>query len=409
MSWNFRGLAPLATITALLMGTTLGLSGHAIAQQAPEKIRIGYAVSLTGPFAGPASMLTVANYRLWVKEVNAKGGILIKSLNKRIPVELIEYDDTSNPENAIRLTERLMVDDKVDFALPPWGTANNLAVAPVFKKHGYPQLASTAVANGEDALVKRFDTLFFMGPESSAYANALVEVLGGLKKDGKINNKVAVLSVADQFGADLNAAASKSFKEGGFESLVNKTYPMASRDLSSEIKQAQESGADSFVAFSYPPDTFMIAGQAQTQGYNPKVFYSAVGTAFPGYYARFGAKTQGVLGAGGWDRSSPGAEAYFKAFKEMTNNEPDRWGAPVTYASVQVLEQAIESAGIDRKKVIDALRKQTFSTVAGTFSFDNQIRQNQPLVSQWQNGEFVMLLPPNAPGTKPILFPKPAW
>ena len=41
---------------------------------------------------------------------------------------------------------------------------------------------------------------------------------------------------------------------------------MASRDLSTEIKQAQESGADSFAAFSYPGDTFMIAGQAQTLG-----------------------------------------------------------------------------------------------------------------------------------------------
>ena len=72
-------------------------------------------------------MLPVANYRLWAKEVNAKGGILIKALDKRIPVEMVEYDDTSNPENAIRLTERLMVDEKVDFALPPWGTAMNLA------------------------------------------------------------------------------------------------------------------------------------------------------------------------------------------------------------------------------------------------------------------------------------------
>ena len=128
-----------------------------------------------------------------------------------------------------------------------------------------------------------FRHAFLFGADSPEFATGLVEVLTKLKNEGKINNKVAVLSVADQFGADLNAAAAVAFKKGGFETLVNKSYPVASRDLSSEIKQAMESGADTFAGFSYPGDTFMIAGQAHTLGYNPKVFYTAVGTAFPGY------------------------------------------------------------------------------------------------------------------------------
>jgi branched-chain amino acid transport system substrate-binding protein len=134
-----------------------------------------------------------------------------------------------------------------------------------------------------------------------------------------------------------------------------------------------------------------------------------VGTAFPGYVGRFGAKANGVLGAGGWDRTAPGAEDYFKAFKEFTGNEPDRWGSPATYASVQALEQAVEAAGASRPKVIDALRSQTFQTVIGTFQFTAQVRRLQPLVSQWQNGEFVTVEPANLPGAKPIIFPKPQW
>ena len=397
-------------LTAVLAASASALAAQvSFAQQVPDKIRIGYAVSLTGPFAGPASMLPVANYRLWAKQVNAKGGILIKSANKRVPIEIIEYDDSSNPENAIRLSERLMVDEKVDFVLPPWGTAMNLAVAPVYKKHGYPQMGSTITVNGSEALVKRFDTLFLFGADSPEFATGLVEVLTKLKNEGKINNKVAVLSVADQFGADLNAAAAVAFKKGGFETLVNKSYPAASRDLSSEIKQAMESGADTFAGFSYPGDTFMIAGQAHTLGYNPKVFYTAVGTAFPGYVGRFGTKAEGVLGAGGWNRATPGAEDYFKAFKELTGNEPDRWGSPATFASVQTLEQAIEAAGTNRPKVIEALRTQTFQTVLGPLQLKGQVRLEQPLVSQWQNGEFVTIQPANLPGAKSIVFPKPQW
>jgi branched-chain amino acid transport system substrate-binding protein len=394
---------------AAAMGLASLATTPAIAQKAPEKIKIGYAVSLTGPFAGPASMLPVANYRLWVKDVNARGGLKVAGFDKPIPVEAIEYDDTSNPENAIRLTEKLMSDDKVDFALPPWGTAMNLAVAPIYKKNNYPQLGATAVINNAEAMTKRFDTLFLFSSNASDYATAIVSLLSKLKSEGKINNKVVLLSVADQFGADLNAAGSKAFKEAGFEVVLNKTYPMASRDLSAEIKQAQDSGADSFVAFSYPPDTFMIAAQAQTLNYNPKVYYTAVGTAFPAFKAKMGAKAEGILGAGGWDRTSPGAQAYFDAFKAMTNHEPDRWGAPITYASLQALEQAVAKVGLDRKKVADELRTGTFNTIAGKLKFTNQIQREQPLVSQWQGTDYVTVRPANLPGAKDAILPKPNW
>ena len=170
------------------------------------------------------------------------------------------------------------------------------------KKNNYPQLGATAVINNAEAMTKRFDTLFLFSSNASDYATGIVSLLSKLKSEGKINNKVVLLSVADQFGADLNAAGSKAFKDAGFDVVLNKTYPMASRDLSAEMKQAQDSGADSFVAFSYPPDTFLIAAQAQTLGYNPKVYYTAVGTAFPAYKAKLGDKAQGILGAGGWDR-----------------------------------------------------------------------------------------------------------
>jgi hypothetical protein len=50
---------------------------------------------------------------------------------------------------------------KVDFVLPPWSTGFNLAVAPIFAKYGYPQLAVTDNANDESDLVKQFPTLSF--------------------------------------------------------------------------------------------------------------------------------------------------------------------------------------------------------------------------------------------------------
>jgi branched-chain amino acid transport system substrate-binding protein len=111
---------------AIVSGAALTAAGIPWARAAgpPDKIRIGYAISLNGPFTQAAAITTLPNYKLWIHDVNERGGIMVKQYGKRLPIDVVEYDDGSSQENAIRLTEKLISDDKVDFALPPWGTGN---------------------------------------------------------------------------------------------------------------------------------------------------------------------------------------------------------------------------------------------------------------------------------------------
>src|SRR4029453_8809466 len=98
--------------------------------QAPQSaLRIGYAISLSGPFAPGAQSTSWSQYKLWAKDVNDAGGIHLKKYERKNPCELIEYDDRSQPDEVIKLVERLILQDKVDLVLPPWGTHMNLAVA----------------------------------------------------------------------------------------------------------------------------------------------------------------------------------------------------------------------------------------------------------------------------------------
>jgi branched-chain amino acid transport system substrate-binding protein len=392
-----------------IVGTFMAWS--ALAADPPKSIRIGYAVSLSGVNAQGAAVTTLPAYKLWVDDVNKKGGLMIKEFNKRIPIEVTEYDDTSNAETMVRLTERLMTQDKVDFVLPPWSTGFNLAAAPVYARNGYPQLTVTANTNDAEALVKQMPTLFFFLNEPRNFGGALVEVLGKLKGEGKINNKIVMLSVADQFGAEASSGVSPVLKGAGFDIVISKSYPLGASDLTNEIKEAKASGADTFIAYSYPPDTFMLTGTAVTQGYNPKVFYTAVGTAFAAYGANFKDKAQGVLGIGGWDPTLPGAQEYVQRQISLLSRAADGWAAPVTYASLQVLEQAIEKAGtLDRKKVLDTIVNDgPWQTIVGPVDLKTHIRGKQWGVGQWQGGQFVGIAPADLHGAKPIVFPKPAW
>src|SRR5262245_51386362 len=194
----------------------VSVAWSALAADPPKSIRIGYAVSLSGVNAQGAAVTTLPAYKLWVDDVNKKGGIQVKEFNKRIPIEVTEYDDTSNAETAVRLAERLMTQDKVDFVLPPWSTGFNLATAPVFARNGYPQLAVTANSNDAANLVKQMPTLFFFLNEPRNFGGALVEVLGKLKDENKINNKLVMFNVADQFGAEASSGVAPVLQKAGF-------------------------------------------------------------------------------------------------------------------------------------------------------------------------------------------------
>jgi len=171
-----------ALFAAAMALTLSGLSVPAAAQEAPKSIRIGYSLAKTGPNAPGGETTVRPNYDMWVKEVNAAGGLMLKAYGKRVPIEVVEYDDRSSTEEAVRAIERLISQDKVDLILPPWGTAVNLAVAPLLARHGYPQLGSTSLTDKSAEFAKRWPTIFFMLGSGGEYAESLMTMLDAAHK-----------------------------------------------------------------------------------------------------------------------------------------------------------------------------------------------------------------------------------
>ena len=375
-----------------------------------KAVRIGYAISKTGANAAGAGITTTPNYLLWVKDVNDAGGIKLSRLGVQLPIEVTEYDDRSSVEETVRAIERLATQDKVDFILPTWGTGPNLASGPSFDKFGYPQLAATAVTDMAPQVAQRWKKSFWLLGGGHDYANALVQLLVKQRDAGKINNKVAIISVADGFGIDLSKAATPAFKDAGFELVYDKSYPLDTSDFAPLLNEIAGLGADTFAAFSYPPDTFAITQQAVVANFNPKVFYLGVGTAFPVYPKIAGPNHNNVMGIGGIDPDSPEIEAYFKRHTELIGEAPDSWASAVTYSSLQILHQAIERVGdIDRDAVASEISTGEFDTILGKLKLkDNQLRSLWT-VGQWQDGKFVGLSHTEREGAREPIVPKPNW
>ncbi|MDG1212163.1 MAG: ABC transporter substrate-binding protein, partial [Paracoccaceae bacterium] len=75
------------------LAAALAVAGTSVLAQ--DMIKIGAIAPKTGPLAGGAVVTQWPNVQLWVEQVNARGGLDVGGEKKMI--ELIEYDDKTNP------------------------------------------------------------------------------------------------------------------------------------------------------------------------------------------------------------------------------------------------------------------------------------------------------------------------
>jgi len=373
-------------------------------QGAPAKI--GVVGPKTGPLAGGATVTHFPNFKLWAKEVNDKGGLKLKGGARK--VEIIEYDDKTQPGETIKAVERLATVDKADFIMAPYGTGFNLATAPIFAKYKYPQLAQAAVTDKVDELIKQYPGLFFVQGSTQQFAQSAIDVLKKLVDEKKIGNKIAVVNVGDTFGIELAQTAKPMFEKAGFNTVYSTSYPLGTQDLAPVIKAAKAANPDAFIAWSYPPDTFGLAEQAKIEGLNVKAYYSAVATAFPGFKQKFGSAAEGILGAGGvFD--TPELRKFYKDLKDVTGVDGDYWGNPVYYSMLQMFQQAVERVGsFDLPAITADIKGHTYKTLIGEMDVRTQALKSLWTVGQWQGDIFNGVAGVNVTGAKPVQL-KTGW
>ncbi len=374
--------------------------------QAKDKIRIGNPIALSGPNAPGAMMTQIRSYDLWVEDVNAKGGIYVKQLGKKLPVEIIRYDDKSDIGTSVKLFEKLVLDDKVDFILPPWGTAFHFAIAPLTTKYKTPVLGPTVSSLKLKEMAHTIPYMFITLNQPWDHGEVIVDICleVGVKK-------AAVIHHTDLHGIEMATSIVPMLVGRGVDVLLYKSFPAGVKDLSPLLKEIKPLGVDALIASAYPPENWLMVEQMITIDLNPKLFFSSVGIAYPSFRDKFGAKAvEGIFGTGCWNpKLSPAAKEWFDRYTKRWKVEPDRWGTAQSYATCQILEKAIEIAGtLDPTKVREVIAKETFDTVLGRIKFENQFAKGWPgHVGQWQKGEF-LVVDKATRQAKPI-YPKPEW
>lgn len=360
--WGTAVLLTLTAATACVPESTSGSdSGD---DEGP--IKLGAAVSETGAYSVEGKS-TKEGYELWAKQVNENGGIDVGGTKRK--VEIVYYDDQSKPETAIKLTQRLISEDKVDFLLGPYSSGLTIATSAIAAQYEKIMFAGGAAAT----------SVFEQGNEYVFSPLSLTSVytdsgLDALKAAGA--ESVGVLHSDDAPMTDVQEATVEHAKEIGMEVTSVQAVPVDANDIKGALGQIAADDPDVLVeagtsvlgvltmrtlrTLNWAPEVLMIQAPTETQ------FVKALGVE----------NTRGVMAPTQWIGSADFKGDVFGSAADYRDLYVDEYGHQPSYlpasasAAALSLQLAIEKAGTtETEEVRQALIDLDVDTFYGPINF----------------------------------------
>jgi branched-chain amino acid transport system substrate-binding protein len=396
-----------AAIGASVPAASAVLAHHVQAQATPaaaaptgDPIRIGASVSTTGS-NGRTGLYQQEAYKLWESQKNAAGGLLGR------PVEMVIYDDQSDPTTGSRLYEKLITEDEVDLILGPYASGVTLAAVQVTEKYGYPMLVAGASAG--EIWDSGFQYVFGVYSIAQDYFKDIVLNIAPAQ-----GYKTAAVIYEDAvFPTSTGQGAVAHCEEAGIEVVLEEKYPQKATDVSSVLTKIRDANPDMLIGGSYLPDSVLIMRQSKELGINAKLYAFSVGAAQPDFYETLQADANWVLGPSMWEPEieTEGNADFVAQYQEMWGRDPD-YHAATGYAGCQILERAISDQGdLDLEKLRETLLGLVMPTILpGEYKVDETGKQigHIPLSVQWQEGKKVIVAPDDL-SNGAIQLPTPTW
>ena len=382
----------IARIAALALIVTFALTGSRPVTAA-DPIKVGAALSLTGRFSDSAKYVA-EGYQLWVQEVNARGGI-----NGR-PIQLITYDDESNPDTAAVLTERLISRDGVVAILGPYSSPITDAAATVVERAGVPMLGTIA----SDTSIwdrRKLHWTVQAFPSSNYDHEGFLKIVAAKKG---IRN-LAIVYEETPFSVGAKNWALDEAKKLGIPAEAY-GYPPGLQDFSSIVERIVGAKADAVSMGGYYQPSIALTRKMIERGYNP-LAYHFIQAADGVTKTALGDNANGIFGRSAWEATftDPASTAFVAAYKAKFARVPSYHSA-AGYAAGQVLEAALKAKGPERNGIRDYIETTTMKTVLGTYKLNGKLQQEgyRYTLTQWAGGESKVINQPSQ-----ALWPKPAW
>ena len=345
---------------------------------AKADVVVASAGPMSGQYASFGAQLK-AGAEMWLKDTNAKGGILGEK------VKLVIGDDACDPKQAVAVANKF-AGQGVTYVAGHFCSGSSIPASKVYTEEGIIQVspASTNPAFTDKGGPNVFRVCGRDDQQGEVAGNFLAKEYKG--------KKVAIIHDKTAYGKGLADATKMNMNKGGLKETMYEAITAGEKDYSALVSKLKSNGIEAVYLGGYHTEGGLIVRQMRDQGMKTKLI-SGDALVTAEYWQITGDAGEGTLMTFSPDpRNNPEAAPLVKKFK-AAGIEPEGY-VLYSYAALQVFEQAATQAGsLDRKKVLKAMKKGKFNTVLGTLSFDKKGDVSLPgyVFYEWSKGNYKQL------------------
>ena len=377
-------------LTLCTLALTLSAGAFAV-----EPIRIGTTQSLTGTLQKFGTN-QLRGLQMWVGDVNSRGELLGR------PVELVYYDDGSDPAKSAELYQKLIEQDKVDLLLGPYSSDITMAASQVAEQHNFPML--TLGASADAIWAQGYQNIVGLDTPSTRYMDIAIET--AVAKGAKT---LALVYGETDFTRDVVPGVRSKAQELGLQIVLDQSAK-AEADIPAMVKRLAAANADVVMAIAYLEGAVDLVKEMKKAQVKPQMLVFGVAASLAEFGQELQADAEGITGVSQWLRGIrlPGAQDFAYRYRKLYGYNPGAYAA-LGYSGGQVLEAAVRLAGTtDHAPVRDQLHTMVFNSLLGIYKVDadgRQIGKNNYLL-QWQGNDRRLVDPPVIAESK-LIYPMP--
>ena len=342
-------------------------------------IKIGH----VGPTSGQIAHLGKDNEngaKLAVEEANAKG-IMVDG--KKAKFELLTEDDAADGKQATQVAQKLM-DAKVVGVVGHLNSGTSIPASAIYNQAGVAQISPSAT--NPKLTNQGFKGVFRMVANDVAQGTAI-----GNYAAAKLGKKIAIIDDKTAYGVGLADETEKAVKAAGGAVVIREALANEKeQDFKGVLTKVKAKNPDVIMFGGMDAQAGPMLKQMKALGIKAK-FISGDGAQSAELIKLGGDAAEGSYAttAGLPKEKMPQGAAFYDKFKAKFNADVQVY-APFTYDATNVLIAAIQKAGTDPAKVIDAIKQTSMDGVTGKIAFDDKgdIKDGAVTVFQVKGGKW---------------------
>ncbi len=357
-----------------------------------EPYKIGMILSLTGS-TSPLGQAEKNGAEIAADRINKKGGI------NGHPIELVIYDDSTDPSKAVMNAKRLIEIDKTLAIIGPSDSSCVQSILPYTEKAEFPVIYLA----GSGAFVNPVRKSVFKIP--GGHDHGVIRLMEDYLRPKGIK-KIALIYINYAYGKDGRKEVLTYAPKYGIEVIFDESFERNVPDLTPQLTKIKNSAAQAFICWATYPEPATIAKNAKQIGLNIP-YLIAAGALNERFLKLAKEEAEGAIlpshklaVADQLPDNHPDKkfllnfiDEYQKRFK-TEHNIFSGYG----YDGVMLVSLAMEKVGPDSKKIVKAMEEiKGYRGISGTYNLSPEDHQgmkagdSSPYVVQVIGGKFKII------------------